>query len=73
MNASQFIERKNNMQLISLFKDREESLLLIGSGKEKEKYEKFIKDNNIRNIILMDFLKKQELFEVLQACDRREG
>lgn len=69
VNASQFIERKNNMQLISLFKDREESLLLIGSGKEKEKYEKFIKDNNIENIILMDFLKKQELFEVLQACD----
>ena len=69
VNASQFIERKNNMQLISLFKDREESLLLIGSGKEKEKYEKFIKDNNIKNIILMDFLKKNELFEVLQACD----
>lgn len=69
VNASQFIERKNNMQLITLFKDREESLLLIGSGKEKEKYEKYIKDNNIKNIILMDFLKKNELFEVLQACD----
>ena len=69
VNASQFIERKNNMQLISLFKDREESLLLIGSGKEKEKYEKYIQDNNIKNIILMDFLKKHELFEVLQSCD----
>ena len=69
VNASQFIERKNNMQLISLFKDREEFLLLIGSGKEKEKYEKYIKDNNINNIILMDFLKKKELFEVLQSCD----
>ena len=69
VNASQFIERKNNMQLISLFKDREETLLLIGSGKEKEKYERYIKDNNIKNIILMDFLKKNELFEVLQGCD----
>lgn len=69
VNASQFIERKNNLQLISLFKDRDEVLLLIGSGKEKEKYEKYIKDNNIENIIIMDFLKKKELFEVLKACD----
>ena len=37
--------------------------------KDKEKYEKYIQDNNISNIILMDFLKKKELFEVLQACD----
>ena len=69
VNASQFIERKNNLQLISIFKDREEQLLLIGSGKEKEKYEKIIKDNNIKNIHLMDFLKKEDLFEVLRGCD----
>ena len=69
VNASQFIERKNNFELISIFKDREETLLLIGAGKEKEKYEKFIKDNNIKNIIIMDFLKKKDLFEVLSCCD----
>ena len=69
INASQFIERKNNLQLISLFKDRKETLLLIGSGKEKDKYIKYIKDNNIKNIILMDYLKKADLFEVLKAGD----
>ena len=69
VNASQFIERKNNLQLISIFKNREENLLLIGSGNEKEKYQKFINDNNIQNIQLMDFLKKDELFEVLKGCD----
>lgn len=69
VNASQFIERKNNMQLISIFKEREETLLLIGSGKEKQSYEKYIKDYNIKNIIIMDFLKKEDLFEVLKACD----
>ena len=69
VNASQFIERKNNLQLISLFKDRDEQLLLIGSGKEKEKYETYIKDNIIQNIHLIDFLKKEELFEVLKGCD----
>ena len=35
VNASQFIERKNNIQLINIFKNRKENLLLIGSGKEK--------------------------------------
>ena len=69
VNASQFIERKNNMQLISIFKDRKESLLLIGSGHEKEKYEKYISENNIKNVKLMDFLPKKELFQVLKACD----
>lgn len=69
VNASQFIERKNNLQLMSLFKDREETLLLIGSGTEKEKYERYISDNNIKNVILMNFLPKQELFRVLKVCD----
>ena len=69
VNASQFIERKNNMQLMNIFKDRKETLLLIGSGKEKEEYEAFIKNNNVKNIILMDFLKRKELFEILKACD----
>lgn len=69
VNASQFIERKNNIQLMSIFKGREESLLLIGAGKEKDKYERFIKDNNLTNVILMNFQKKKELFEILKCCD----
>ena len=69
VNASQFIERKNNLQLISLFKEREDSLLLIGAGNEKETYEKYIKDNNINNVILMNYLDKGPLFEILSSCD----
>ena len=69
VNASQFIERKNNLQLISLFKNREDSLLLIGAGNEKETYEKYIKDNNINNVILMNYLDKGPLFEILSSCD----
>ena len=69
VNASQFIERKNNIQLMSIFKDRPETLLLIGSGKEKGKYLDYIKKNNIKNIIIMDYLKKEDLFEVFKGCD----
>lgn len=67
--ASQFIKRKNNIQLMSIFKERSETLLLIGSGKEKESYVEFIKKNNIKNIILMDYLNKKDLFEVLKSGD----
>ena len=69
VNASQFIERKNNIQLINIFASRPENLLLIGSGKEKEEYESIIKENDIKNIKIMDFQKKAELFEIMRGCD----
>ena len=69
ISAAQFIRRKNNFQLMSLFKDRSETLVLIGSGEEKDKYIEYIKKNNIENIILMDYLKKADLFEVLKSGD----
>lgn len=69
VNASQFIKRKNNLDLIKIFKNREDYLLLIGSGKELEKYKNYIKSNNINNVIIFNFLSKNKLFEVLSACD----
>ncbi len=69
ISAAQFIKRKNNIQLMSMFKDRKETLVLIGSGEEKNKYIEYIKKNNIKNIILIDYLKKADLFEVLRSGD----
>ena len=69
INASQFIERKNNLQLISLFKDRDDVLLLVGEGEEKENYEEFIKYSKMNNVIIRPFMKKNDLFELMQACD----
>ena len=69
INASQFIERKNNLQLMSIFKDRPETLLLVGEGVDKPKYLDYIKKNNIKNIILMDFVEKETLFEIMKAFD----
>ena len=69
INASQFIERKNNLQLISLFKNRDDVLLLVGEGEEKEKYESYIKENKMNNVIIRPFMKKNDLFELMQACD----
>ena len=69
VNASQFIERKNNLHLISLFKNREDTLLLIGEGKQEKAYREYINDNKMSNVIIRPFLKKDELFNVLKCCD----
>ena len=69
INASQFIERKNNIELISLFKDREDHLVLVGDGPLKDKYQKFIIDNNLNNVHLISFLNKKDLFELYRASD----
>ncbi len=69
VNASQFIERKNNLELISLFKKREDVLLLIGEGKQESAYRNYIIDNKMNNVIIRPFLKKDELFNILKCCD----
>ena len=69
INASQFIDRKNNIELMSLFKDREDHLVLVGDGPLKGKYQKFIIDNNLNNVHLISFLNKKDLFKLYRASD----
>ncbi len=69
INACQFIKRKNNLQLISLFKGREDILVLVGDGKEKSKYLKYIEENHMDNVIILPFMKKSDLNPLMQACD----
>ena len=69
VNASQFIERKNNMQLLSIFNGRKEFLILIGQGNQQEQYEQFIAKNNMENVMIIPFKKKDELFRILRSCD----
>ena len=69
INASQFIDRKNNIELMSLFKNKEDHLVLVGDGPLKDKYQKFILDNNLNNVHLISFLNKKDLFELYRSCD----
>lgn len=69
VNASQFIERKNNIELLSVFSQRKEHLVLVGNGIEEKNYRKYIKDHNMNNVTIIPFKKKEELFEILKACD----
>ena len=69
INPSQFIERKNNLQLISLFENRDDVLLLVGEGPEQQHYESYVKEHNMNNVIIRPFMKKHELFDLMKACD----
>lgn len=68
INPGQFIPRKNNEQLLRIFKDRKETLLLVGRGKLQKKYEKYIKANNIHNIFIMDYLEEYKIKEVMKSA-----
>ena len=70
VNASLFIERKNNLQLIEIFKELpDKQLVLIGAGKEESKYRELIEKENIKNVTILGFKEKDELFKILKACD----
>ena len=69
INASQFIDRKNNIQLLKEFLAHEEILLLVGEGIQKPLYEQFIRENNMDNVIIMPFLKRDDLFELMRGAD----
>ena len=68
INPGQFIKRKNNMQLISLFKDRTDTLILVGRGPLQKKYEKYIKKYNIHNVFIKDYLDAHQIKEVLKCA-----
>lgn len=68
INPGQFIPRKNNEELLRIFKDRKETLLLVGRGPLQKKYEAYIKDNNIHNIFIMDYLEEPQIKEVMKAA-----
>ena len=54
---------------MKLFYERDDILLLVGEGKEINKYHNFMLDNVTDNIILLPYTEKEKLFEILSACD----
>ena len=69
INASQFIDRKNNLQLLSLFLNSDKYLVLVGEGIEENKYREYISKNKMDNVSIISFKPKNELFNLYKACD----
>lgn len=71
VSSGQFIERKNFTELIDIWKDMPKiwTLLLVGEGKLKKKYEKKVQDFGLSNIVIRPFVPHGELLRMFRACD----
>ena len=69
ISVGQFIMRKNMEQLLEIFKDLPQfHLLIVGGGKEKGKYQKYISSHHMENVTLLPFLQRKDLFPLMRAC-----
>lgn len=69
ISASNFIPRKNNFEMFDAVKGEDCSLVLYGNGPLKEKYDEYLKENNITNVIIRNFVKSNELMNIMSCCD----
>ena len=69
ISASNFIARKNNLELFDAFKNKNYNLVLYGNGPLKKQYDDYIKNNNIKNVIIRDFVASGTLMEIMSCCD----
>ncbi len=71
VSSGQFIERKNNLELLHIWKNVSENkhLFLIGSGKQAKIYRDFVQDNALRNVEIKSYMKRSELLDFYRGCD----
>ncbi|UOW67243.1 glycosyltransferase family 4 protein [Paraclostridium bifermentans] len=71
ISIGQFIERKGFDVLIKAWKNINSNynLLIIGGGEKKKEYEEQIKNLNLKNIKIIDFMRKKELDDFYMASD----
>lgn len=71
VSAGQFIERKNFIELLEIWKaqPQDRTLILIGDGEELNKYTNYVKENKLSNVVILPFMPTDKLFEVFRACD----
>jgi len=72
LSIGQFIPRKGFDILLKAWKEAAvdgAQLILIGGGPERADYERFIRENDQKDIILIDFLPKEKIKEYYLAAD----
>ncbi|HKM02575.1 MAG TPA: glycosyltransferase [Bacilli bacterium] len=68
VTVTSFIKRKNNLELIKCWQKlpKDYGLVLIGDGKEKKKYLKFISEHQLNNVHLLPFMKSLDALEFVK-------
>lgn len=72
ISAGQFIPRKGFDILLDIWghvRLKDTTLLIVGGGPDRKLYEKIIRDNGLKDVVLLDFLPKAKLFELYRISD----
>ncbi|MFA5235327.1 MAG: glycosyltransferase family 4 protein [Bacilli bacterium] len=71
LSAGQFVSRKNNTLLLSLWAKRspDDHLVLVGSGPEEAKYRRFIEDNDLHNVHLIGYQRHEDLLNFMAHAE----
>ena len=72
LTIGQFIHRKGFDVLLEAWnKELNEScsLVIVGGGEEENQYRQYIADHNLKNVQLVGFKQKEEIFEYYKAAD----
>ena len=71
VTVTSFIPRKNNFELIKCWSTmpQDYGLVLIGDGKEKQKYLKYIKEHHLPNVHILPFMKSCDALEFVRHSD----
>ena len=69
LTIGQFIHRKGFDVLLKAWNkelDENCSLVIVGGGEEENQYQQYIADHNLKNVQLVGFKQKEEIFEYVQ-------
>ena len=71
VSVGQYIDRKNYLFLIRLWKkmEKEDHLYIVGEGPLKETYEKTIAGEGLTNVHLVPYMPHEQLFPYIRAFD----
>ena len=72
LTIGQFIYRKGFDVLLKAWNkelDENYSLVIVGGGEEENQYRQYIADHNLKNVQLVGFKPKEEIFEYYNAAD----
>lgn len=70
--VGELIERKAVINLITAFEKMDMDnigLILVGKGKEKDKYLKYIREHNIKNVFFEGFVQKEDIVKYYKFAD----
>lgn len=71
ISIGQFIHRKGFDILLESWRDLDNKyqLIIVGGGEEKSTYKQIIHDKGYKNVQLMEFMEKEQLFQYYYAAD----